>query len=296
MSDRFPHHGPLVLDGAMGTELERQGLRLDDPLWTGAILRDDPARVQAVHEAYLRAGAEILLTASYQLSHEPELLTRSVEVARRACEAVGVTALVAGSLGPYGAHLANGSEYDGHYNVSESEIAAYHRPRIAPLVDAGVDILAFETVPCLAEARAIASLLSEEDVADIPTWVSFCLGSAAHVASGDKLLSCVDALHNIPHLAGLGVNCGAPAHTIAAIASLRGVTDLALIAYPNRGGAYEGDARQWACAESVVTTENWGTDLLDAGADIVGGCCQTTPADVEVLRRLRDQREASLRP
>ena len=176
------------------------------------------------------------------------------------------------------------------YDVDQDALADYHRPRIQPLIDAGIDLLVFETIPCLSEARALASLLSEDGVAHIPTWVSFCLGSADRVASGDGLLACVDALFGVPQLAGIGVNCGRPMHTVTAIASLRPITERTLVAYPNRGGVYQGDARQWACAKNAVDTQQWANALFDAGADVVGGCCQTTPDDVRLLRQLRDQR------
>jgi homocysteine S-methyltransferase len=166
-----------VLDGAMATELEARGCNLADSLWSAKVLVENPELIREVHLDYFRAGAQVAITASYQATpagfaargldeaQSRALIGKSVELARKAREAYlaenphAGTLLVAGSVGPYGAYLADGSEYRGDYVRSAEEFTAFHRPRVEALLDAGADLLACETLPSFAEIKALAALL-----------------------------------------------------------------------------------------------------------------------------------------
>jgi homocysteine S-methyltransferase len=152
----------VVLDGAMATELEARGCNLADSLWSAKVLVENPELIREVHLDYYRAGAQVAITASYQatpagaargLDEASRVIGKSVELARKAREAYlaenphAGTLLVAGSVGPYGAYLADGSEYRGDYVRSAEEFTAFHRPRVEALLDAGADLLACETLP-----------------------------------------------------------------------------------------------------------------------------------------------------
>jgi len=167
-------NGIRVLDGGFATELEYQGADISGPLWSAHVLEDAPEKIAAVHRAYILAGAEIIATASYQVSRQgyveygltaaqaDRALLRSVELARTAAsEFPDRRVLVAASLGPYGAMLHNGSEYHGNYGCTFDELVRYHRERIEVLAAAppssAPDLLAFETLPSLEEARAVAA-------------------------------------------------------------------------------------------------------------------------------------------
>ena len=166
--------GPVVLDGGLATQLEAQGADLSTALWSAQLLIDDPAAVVAAHRAFFAAGARIATTASYQAP--TELAARSVDLARQALAGFDddQDRWVAGSVGPYGAALADGSEYRGDYGLSVAELRAWHRPRIAALAEAGPDLLALETIPCLAEVEA---LLAEVAGTGMPCWLSLtCTG------------------------------------------------------------------------------------------------------------------------
>ena len=196
--------GFVVLDGALATELERHGADLNDALWSAKILMEAPGLIRAVHADYLRAGADVITTASYQatlpgflargLSRENaiELLKLSVELAVDARDEfwaidenrVGrIRPLVAASIGPYGAFLADGSEYKGMYNLTEDELIEFHRPRMEILAAADADLMAFETVPSIVEGRAILRLLAE--FAGCRAWITFSCRDGHHVSSGE---------------------------------------------------------------------------------------------------------------
>ncbi|MCL4863669.1 MAG: homocysteine S-methyltransferase, partial [Caldilineaceae bacterium] len=216
-------HGVIVLDGALATELERRGADLRDPLWSAKVLLEQPALIRQVHKDYYRAGADVATTASYQatfagfarrgLSHSQaaDLMRLSVQLAREAraqvleerCSERGVTApghrpsfivhrqslLVAASIGPYGAYLADGSEYRGDYGLSVEALMDFHRPRMAVLAESGADLLACETIPCLAEGEALVRLLA--DVSHMPAWLSFSCCDEAPVCHGERFADCV---------------------------------------------------------------------------------------------------------
>ncbi len=293
--------GTLVLDGGLATELEARGHDLSDSLWSARLLRDDPSVIEAVHLAYYRAGAQVATTASYQASAEgfaragigaseaAALLGRSVALARRARarraaeaapgEADGL--LVAASLGPYGAMLADGQEYEGAYGRTRAELAAFHRPRVAALAAAGPDLLAVETLPGVLEAEAVADILAE--FPSLPAWVSFTCQDGARTREGEPIEAAVRAAAASPQVVAVGVNCTAPEHVAELLRRARTATALPLAAYPNDGRVWDGPARRWiglgVDGFPAATVQAW----QDAGAQLIGGCCGLGPAAIAEL-------------
>jgi homocysteine S-methyltransferase len=245
------------LDGGLSTALEELGADLDDPLWTARILRDRPELVLAAHRAFVDAGAEIVIAASYQAPDE--LLAESVRIARRA----GV--LVAASVAPYGASLAGGQEYTGDYEIP----AGWHERRVAALIDARPDFLAIETQPRADEAAHIVSL-----VHDLDCWVTFTCRDGERTWHGERI---EDAVAGVlaPPVAAVGVNCTAPEHVDELLERIKAVTDLPLVAYPNAGRGYDPATKTWSGAGS-----EWSGD-----ARIVGGCCGIGPATLRQAHR-----------
>jgi len=239
----------IQLDGGLSTALEELGADLDDPLWTARVLRDQPELLLAAHRAFVEAGAEIVISASYQAPEE--LLAESVRIARRA----GV--LVAGSVAPYGASLAGGQEYTGDYEVPDG----WHERRLRLLLEGEPDCLAIETQPRADEAAAIVALVD-----DIDCWVTFTCRDGERTWHGERI---EDAVRGVlaPPVAAVGVNCTAPEYVDELLGRVRSVTDLPLIAYPNAGRAYDATTKTWSGAAS-----SWGGD-----AAIVGGCCGVGP-------------------
>jgi homocysteine S-methyltransferase len=287
--------GIRVLDGGMASELEYLGANIDGPLWSAHVLEDVPEKVIAVHRAYIEAGADCILTASYQVSRmgyaeiglAPEradaALLRAVELARTAAaEFPQKRVVVAASLGPYGAALHNGAEYHGNYSCSFGELVKFHRERIEVLAGAtdsqSPDLLAFETLPSLEEAEAIGEALSAWP--ELAAWFSFTCKDGQHVAHGELLSDCAAAVARFPQTIAFGVNCTQPALMPSLIAELRKATDKPIVVYPNSGEGWDATARHWTgssdAAKFGAKAEKWFAE----GAQIVGGCCRTRPAHI----------------
>lgn len=294
----------VVLDGAMATELEARGCNLADSLWSAKVLMENPELIREVHLDYYRAGAQVAITASYQATpagfaargldeaQSRALIGKSVELARKAREAYlaenahAGTLLVAGSVGPYGAYLADGSEYRGDYARSAEEFSAFHRPRVEALLDAGADLLACETLPSFAEIEALVSLLAEYPRAR--AWFSLTLRDSEHLSDGTPLRDVVAALADNPQVVALGINCIALENTTAALKHLQGLTALPLVVYPNSGEHYDAVTKTWHHhGEACETLAGYLPQWLAAGAKLIGGCCRTTPKDIAELSAQR---------
>lgn len=283
--------GVVVLDGGLATELERRGHDLSDDLWSARLLRDDPAEVVATHAAYFAAGARVATSASYQASFEgfaaagldraeaERLLRESVRLAARARDAAeddGVPRWVTASVGPYGAVLADGSEYRGDYGLSVGELRTFHRSRLEILADAGADVLACETVPCLAEAEA---LVAEVDRLGVPAWLSLtCAG--LRTRAGEPVQEAFALAASSPNVLAVGVNCTAPDDVEPLVRAAAG-TGLPVVAYPNSGEGWDGEARTWTGDPRFAAAQvrSWVT----AGARLVGGCCRVGPTEIRAL-------------
>ncbi|WP_045736726.1 homocysteine S-methyltransferase [Xanthomonas sp. MUS 060] len=302
LSALLAQHQCIVLDGALATELEYCGCDLDDPLWSAKVLLEQPERIRQVHLDYFLAGAQCAITASYQATtlgfaargidplQAQRLIARSAELAQqarqdyRAAHPQAGPLLVAGSVGPYGAYLGDGSEYRGDYVVASARLRDFHHPRIAALVAAGVDLLAFETQPSQAEIAVLLALL--EQFPQSVAWFACTLRDATHLSDGTALRETVALLDGHPQVVALGVNCIAPALATAALEYLSTLTRLPLVVYPNSGERYDASDKRWsadataACA-LVEHVDRW----RQAGARLIGGCCRTTPQQIAQLAR-----------
>jgi homocysteine S-methyltransferase len=279
----LPSDSVLISDGGLATELEARGHDLSDPLWSARLLAEAPQEIVAVHAAYFRAGATIATTASYQASFDgfaahgidrreaAGLLRRSVELAKAAREEAGGGGLyVAASIGPYGAALADGSEYRGRYRLSVAALMRWHRPRLEILADAGADVLACETVPDVDEAEALVNLVRSVGA---PAWLSYTI-DGAETRAGQPLADAFAVAAGVPEIVAIGVNCCAPEDVLPAIR----VADMGkpVIVYPNSGERWEGRAWTGRSRFSAQLATEW----VAAGARIVGGCCRVGPADI----------------
>lgn len=250
-------HRTVLLDGGLSNQLAAQGCDLSGGLWSGRVLVERPDQVEAAHTAYARAGAEVLITASYQVGYEAfaahghdraattALLHRSVALAARAAEAADHEVWVAASVGPYGAVLADGSEYRGRYGLSVRELAAFHRPRIEALLDAGPDVLAVETLPDPDEAEAVLAVLAETDAR---AWLSYTV-AGGRTRSGHPLPEAFALAAQAPQVIALGVNCCDPAEVLPALEAAAALTTKPLLAYPNDGSVWEAATGTWRAPE-----------------------------------------------
>ncbi|MCV7079488.1 homocysteine S-methyltransferase [Mycobacterium szulgai] len=281
----------LISDGGLATELEARGNDLSDPLWSARLLLDAPDEIIAVHAAYFRAGARIATCASYQASFEGfaarglghddaiALLRRSVGLAKTARDItqseVGSDGLrVAAAVGPYGAALADGSEYRGRYGLSVEALARWHQPRLEVLAEAGADVLAMETIPDIDEAAALVGLVQR---LGIPAWLSYTI-DGMRTRAGQPLVDAFAVVADVPEIAAVGVNCCAPEDVLPAIAVATAIGK-PVIVYPNSGERWNG--RNWLGPRTFTTelARQWAA----AGARIIGGCCRVGPADIADL-------------
>lgn len=283
-----PNDTVLISDGGLATELEAAGFDLTDPLWSARLLLDAPRSITAAHERFFRSGAQIATTASYQASfpgfaargldaqQTAELLRRSVALARAAATTVGGHRWVAASIGPYGAALADGSEYRGRYGLTATELTAWHRRRFEVLSAAGPDVLACETVPDVVEAEALAALVAE---GELPAWLSFTV-EGTRTRAGQPLAEAFAVAAEVDRIVAIGVNCCDPDDVLPAIATARAVTGKPVIVYPNSGEHWAG---RWTGPSRFRPEEAAAWEA--AGARIVGGCCRVRPADIAALAR-----------
>ncbi|MEC4016597.1 homocysteine S-methyltransferase [Streptomyces sp. H27-D2] len=284
----------LVLDGGMSNQLEAQGCDLSDALWSAGLLADGARQIEAAHTAYVRAGARVLITASYQATYEgfarrgvsrretSGLLRRSVELARSAADAGPRAVWVAASVGPYGAMLADGSEYRGRYGLSVRELERFHRPRIETLAEAGPDVLALETVPDADEAEA---LLRAADRCGLPVWLTYSIDKDT-TRAGQPLESAFALAAGNDQVLAVGVNCCDPGDADRAVEIAAGVSGKPVVVYPNSGEDWDAVTRGWRGRATFDPTRvrAW----RDAGARIVGGCCRVGPDRIRELAALVD--------
>lgn len=322
----------IVIDGALATELEARGHDLNHALWSAKLLREDPASIESVHLDYFLAGANVAITASYQATVQglgkhfamttddgKSLIGESARlalVARDTAYHQGVDSsrklLVAGSIGPYGAYLADGSEYRGDYALSSEAFQDFHRPRIQALVDAGVDLLALETMPSLPEIRALLHLLKTEYPTAI-AWLSCSSRDSAHLSDGSTWEAVLDTVH--PHtnqIVAFGVNC-VPFQTVTdTLRRLGQLTKMPLLCYPNSGEIFDAQTKTWigvhpgddlGPTNCTPHRQNLADEAAESpelskwitlGAKLVGGCCRTGPAFIkDVARQVRTRQSTA---
>ncbi|KAL8137295.1 hypothetical protein V2J09_003296 [Rumex salicifolius] len=309
--------GVAIVDGGLATELERLGADLNDPLWSAKCLVSSPHLIRQVHLDYLEAGADVIITASYQATiqgfkakgysqEESEaLLAKSVQIA---CEArdiyyreCGKTAnadkdsikilrhrpiLVAASVGSYGAYLADGSEYSGNYGdaMRLDFLKDFHRRRVKVLAESGADLIAFETTPNKLETQAYAELLAEENI-KIPAWICFNSKDGINVVSGDSMVECASIAEECKNVIAVGINCTPPRFVNDLILSIKTVATKPIVIYPNSGESYDPDLKIWvqntgvSDDDFVSFVKNWN----NAGASLIGGCCRTTPNTIRAI-------------
>ncbi|MEU9451288.1 homocysteine S-methyltransferase [Streptomyces sp. NPDC048277] len=289
--------GTLVLDGGMSNQLASAGHDLSDELWSARLLADRPDAVGDAHLAYFRAGADVAITASYQATFEgfakrgipheesARLLALSVELGRDAVrrareEGIVRPLWVAASVGPYGAMLADGSEYRGRYGLSVDELERFHRPRLEVLAGAGPDVLALETVP---DADEAAALLRAVRGLGVPAWLSYSVAEG-RTRAGQPLEEAFGLAADADEIIAVGVNCCAPEDVALAVETAVRVTGKPVVVYPNSGEVWDARARAWTgrstfAAEQVV---GW----RDAGARLIGGCCRVGPEAVAGIARV----------
>ncbi|WP_270889553.1 homocysteine S-methyltransferase [Pedococcus sp. 5OH_020] len=282
----------IVLDGGLSNALEARGHDLSDALWTARLLGDAPEEIAEVHRAYYDAGARVATTASYQASvpgfaragldraDAESLIVHSVVLAVEVRESLvgdGLARWVAASVGPYGAMLADGSEYRGRYGVSRAELREFHGPRMELLASAGPDFLAVETIPDLDEAEVLVELL---DQLGLPAWFSYSV-DGDRTRAGQPIDEAFGVAASSRAVFAVGVNCCAPADVRTAVERAVAMTGRPAVAYPNGGETWDAVNRRWAGDGSFDPHQ--AAEWAVAGARYVGGCCRVGPDDIRAV-------------
>jgi homocysteine S-methyltransferase len=290
VSELVAQRGFAILDGAMATELEVRGADLSGGLWSARVLLDHPALVGEVHRAYFEAGADIAITATYQAGIEGfaqagvseadaiRLMHLAVRLARSARDTISPDGVVATSVGPYGAVLADGSEYRGDYGLSEAELVRFHAPRLALFAEPGVEVFACETIPSFVEARALVTALRE--IPDAPAWMTFTARDETSISDGTPIFDCVEFLDRQDQIVAIGVNCTPTEFITPLIRAIRSSTAKPVVVYPNSGEAWDSVSQSWSGRRARQDFGQLAEEWYEAGARIIGGCCRTGPADI----------------
>lgn len=312
IQDVLDKNGIMVIDGSMSTVLEALGADTSSSLWTAAALAEQPELVKQVHLDYFRAGADCGITCSYQatipglMAHgysneeAEKIIADSVRIFLEAREewwneegrdAGRAYPVCLAGIGPYGAYLADGSEYRGNYGVSDRTLYDFHRRRMEILAEAGADVLLIETQPSLNEVLIEAGI-AEDLGADY--WISFSCRDGMRINEGDLIRDCAAALsEGHPGLKMIGVNCSKPEYIASLIHEIRNVTDIPVGVYPNSGFVYDPETKTWTVPEGQMDFGTYARSYMKAGASAVGGCCTTNADHIRQVTEVRDKYVAS---
>lgn len=301
-ADAIGRQRPIVLDGGLATQLERQGCDIGNALWSASLLRTDTASIVDATRAFLDAGAECIGTVSYQASRQgfaalgldrqeaDRLMLLSVTLARRARDeflldnpGCGRKPLVAASLGPFGASLHDGSEYNGDYDADAEELTAFHKGRLELFDASDADVLALETIPSLTEAQVLADLLRR---CKSPAWVSFSCRDDTRICDGSRLADAAALFRGHPTVLAVGVNCTAPQHVPSLVREIRNtLPGKAILAYPNSGEFWDATNNTWCGTVSPIDCALASLAWISAGATLVGGCCRMGPEHIAAMAK-----------
>lgn len=300
------HEKPLLLDGGLATELEAQGHDLRHPLWSAKLLLEQPQAILDVHLSYLQAGADALTTASYQstipgwleqgLSHKQAaaILAFSVELAFEAIATYKTqfpeaNPSVVASMGPYGAYLADGSEFHGNYAITPTQLYEHHIQQWEVLCQTPAHAIACETVPSLAEAKVLAQLFAQTP--DQQGWISFSCRDDSYTCAGDSIMECAALIQQHPNILGLGINCTAPKHVLPLMQQAREAGfRKPFVIYPNSGESFDPISRTWRGTPALQAYVQQAREWHALGATLIGGCCRTTPIHIAALRVAFDRK------
>jgi len=296
---------PLLIDGGLSNVLEQQGHDLNHKLWTAKLLDQDPESIIQAHLAYLKSGARCITSSSYQATipgllavgydrdTAKALILKSIRLAEEAIErakAAGFVEgkpLIAASIGPYGAYLADGSEYRGDYGVSDEALKAFHLDRIRLLDRSNADFFACETIPSFQEARVLSGILEQTEK---PAWISFSCKDEKHINDGTEIEDCISLFKEHSKAFAIGINCTSPKFVSGLIKLLKSKSGTKkVVVYPNSGEAYNARSKTWLGTSDPELFVEMAEEWIRLGADIIGGCCRIGPDHIRMLSEILEQ-------
>ncbi|MDW3192093.1 MAG: homocysteine S-methyltransferase [Cytophagales bacterium] len=299
VSKILDERGPIILDGGLSNVLEAMGHDLNHELWTARLLNENPTAIIEAHLAYLKAGARIITTASYQASlpgimnlgfnrdEAVALILKSVALAEEAIRLflkdhpTAQKPLIAASIGPYGAYLADGSEYRGNYGIEEKELESFHRSRIQLLDKTNADLLTCETIPSFDEAKVLGEILKETNK---PSWVSFSCRDDRLLNDSTDIEKAVAFFTDNAQVIAVGINCTHPKYITGLIQRIKHAAPMKkVVVYPNSGEVYNPETKQWAELTEDHAFVDMAQQWRQFGAHFIGGCCRIGPEQIKRL-------------
>ncbi len=296
---------PLIIDGGLSNVLEQQGFDLNHKLWSAKLLATNPEAIMEAHTSYLEAGAQCIITSSYQASIKgfmeigldrpgaENLMLKSVAIAEKAVQNFMTSAiassklLIAASIGPYGAYLADGSEYRGNYGVSDEVLKTFHQEKIQLLDQTNVDFFACETIPSLQEAKVLSAILEQTQKS---AWISFSCQDESHLNDGTPIEEAASIFANHSNVFALGINCTAPRFVSKSIKKIKAIAgQKKIVVYPNSGEVYDPETKTWSGLSDPIVFGKMANEWLSVGAEIIGGCCRIGPDHIRNTYKFMDK-------
>ena len=283
-----------LLDGSLSYPLEKQGYDLNKKLWTGDALINDPNVIKKIHKDYLVAGVDFISTSTYQISYRvlkemgynlneiKDIFKRSVDLVQDAIEETKIKRKVkiVGSYGPFGASLSDGSEYTGKYKTSDEIIMSYHIDNMNIIKELDIDIVLYETIPCLREIEILSKVVEEYKK---EVWISFTCNKDLEFRDGTSIMKACKILSSIENISTIGINCFSPLLAEKAIKKLKKNSNKKILIYPNSGEIYNNKDKDWYGEKYFDNSmiKKW----LALSPDIIGGCCRVGFEDIQNMRK-----------
>ena len=282
-----------LLDGSMSFPLEQLGYNLKNKLWTGMALISDPDIIKNIHKDYINAGADYISTSTYQVSYDrlqnmgyqsseiKKVFQKSVDLVKEAIkESRSKKEIkIVGSFGPFASYDPNASEYVGKYNSTDDEIKNFHLNNINIIEETDLDIILYETIPCLREIKILSKILSQTNK---EIWISITCNENIEFRDGSSFKEACKIISQIDQITTMGINCFSPLLVEKALKKLKKYSNKKTLVYPNSGEKYNPKDKYWSGKNEFnnLMIKNW----LSLSPDIIGGCCRVGYNNIKKMR------------
>jgi homocysteine S-methyltransferase len=282
-----------LLDGSMSFPMEQLGYNLKNKLWTGMALISDPDIIKNIHKNYINAGADYISTSTYQVSYDrlqnmgyqsseiKKVFQKSVDLVKEAIkESRSKKEIkIVGSFGPFASYDPKASEYVGKYNSTDDDIKNFHLNNINIIEETDLDIILYETIPCLREIKVLSKVLSQTNK---EIWISITCNENIEFRDGSSFKEACKIISQIEQISTLGINCFSPLLVEKALKKLKKYSNKKTLVYPNSGEKYNPKDKYWSGKNEFdnLMIKNW----LSLSPDIIGGCCRVGYNNIKKMR------------
>ena len=289
-----------LLDGSMSYPLELDGYNLNNRLWTGDALINNPELIKKIHKGYIDSGADYLLTSTYQISYDilkekgidseeiKEVFQKSLDLAKEAIIEANTKKdiKVVASLGPFASYKKNASEYIGIYDSTDEDIYNFHTNNLNIIKEIDYEIILYETIPSLREIKILSMIF---DKLNKEIWVSMTCNDDINFRDGSSIPEACNILSVFDNISTIGLNCFSPLYFEEACKMLKNNTKKKIIIYPNSGEIYNPVEKIWT--GNKLYEDKMIKKWLSLSPDIIGGCCRVGYDDIKKMREEIDNYE-----